>query len=262
MMQSPVIVFDNVSKSYIFYHHLTGGLKNFLFRLPKSIKAIKSSRYEVLRSISFEIYRNEVVGIIGRNGVGKSTTLGIIAGVIRPTSGSVTVKGRVAPLLELGAGFHHELSGRENIMLNGVLLGLSRREVRQKLDRIIAFSELGDFIDQPVRTYSSGMMARLGFSVVAYMDPDILIVDEILAVGDLAFQKKCYERMEKFRENGVTIVFFFFSTREIAARCNRVIWLENCGVKMEGAPDRVIEAYEVQYGGSSVKRIESSCRCI
>ncbi len=194
-MSDPVIIFDNVSKSYPLYHHITGGIKNFLFHLPKAVSSIKNSRFEALRDISFAVHKGETFGIIGRNGAGKSTTLGLIAGVLKPSKGNIIIKCKISPLLELGGGFHPELTGKENILLNGVLLGLTRDEVKKKMDAIIEFSELGDFIEQPIRVYSSGMLARLGFSVVAHLNPEILLIDEILAVGDMEFQKKCLDKM-------------------------------------------------------------------
>ena len=196
----PIIVFDNVSKAYPLYHHITGGLKNFLFHLPRGLESLRNSRYVAIQEISFEVYPGETIGIVGKNGAGKSTILGLIAGVLRPNVGRVLVEGRVSPLLELGAGFHFELTGRENIMLKGVLLGFTRTEVTSKIDEIIDFSELGQFIDQPIRVYSSGMLARLGFSVVANLDPEILLIDEILAVGDEKFQKEMHRQDVKLQE--------------------------------------------------------------
>jgi lipopolysaccharide transport system ATP-binding protein len=242
-MSEPVILFDHVSKSYPLYHHITGGIKNFLFNLPKALSSIKNSKYEVLKDISFEVYKGETLGIIGRNGVGKSTTLGLIAGVLRPSKGKVTVKGRISPLLELGGGFHQELTGQENIMLNGVLLGLTRNEVKRKLDEIIEFSELGDFIYQPIRTYSSGMEARLGFSVIAHLDPEILLIDEVLAVGDTEFQKKCLDKMMGFKKSGVTMVFVSHSKEDVEGICDRVIWIDNRSIRMAGTPKDVVLNY-------------------
>lgn len=242
-MSDPVIIFSNVSKSYPLYHHITGGIKNFLFHLPKAVSQMKNSRFQALKDISFEVYKGETLGIIGRNGAGKSTTLGLIAGVLKPSKGKVSVRGRISPLLELGSGFHPELTGRENIMLNGVLMGLTRAEVLRKMDEIIEFSELKDFIDQPIRVYSSGMLARLGFSVVAHLDPEILLIDEILAVGDMEFQKKCLDKMMGFKKSGVTIVFVSHSMRDVKKICDRVMWIENHSIKMTGQPDVVIEGY-------------------
>ncbi|HKN19063.1 MAG TPA: ABC transporter ATP-binding protein, partial [Dissulfurispiraceae bacterium] len=238
-----MIIFDDVSKSYPLYHHITGGLKRFLFNLPQAMNSLKNSRFEALRDISFHVYKGESFGIIGRNGAGKSTALGLIAGVLKPSKGTVTVRGRVSPLLELGMGFQPELSGRENIVLNGVLSGLSRKTVSSKLGQIIEFSELGDFIDQPVRTYSSGMVAKLGFSVVANLDPEILLIDEVLAVGDIEFQKKCVNKMAEFRGKGVTIVFVSHGMVQVEKICDRILWLDNHEANMTGDPKEVIAAY-------------------
>jgi lipopolysaccharide transport system ATP-binding protein len=242
-MSEPIIAFEHVGKSYPQYHHITGGIKRFLFNLPEAIRQFKQSRYEALNDVSFAVQRGEVFGIIGRNGAGKSTTLGLIAGVLRPTTGHVQIRGRISPLLELGAGFNQELSGRENIFLCGVLMGLTRQEVAARLNDIIAFSELGDFIDQPIRIYSSGMLARLGFSVVSSLDPEILLIDEILAVGDIAFQKKCMDRMLDFKKRGVTMVFVSHSLKSTQEICDRLMWIENHTVRMIGDPQTVADAY-------------------
>jgi lipopolysaccharide transport system ATP-binding protein len=242
-MSEPVIIFDHVSKSYPLYHHVTGGFKNFLFHLPKALSSVRNIRHEVLKDISFEVYKGETLGVIGRNGVGKSTTLGLIAGVLKPSKGKVVVKGKISPLLELGGGFHPELTGKENIMLNGVLLGLARNEVKRKLEEIIEFSGLGDFIYQPIRTYSSGMCARLGFSVVAHLDPEILLIDEVLAVGDMEFRKKCLNKMMSFKESGVTMVFVSHSKEDVKRMCDRVIWIDNQSIRMVGAPKDVVLNY-------------------
>jgi lipopolysaccharide transport system ATP-binding protein len=242
-MNEPVVIFKNVGKSYPQYHHILGGLKNFLFHLPSALKAFKGHRYESLRDISFEVRQGECLGIIGRNGAGKSTTLGLIAGVLKPTLGEVIVKKRVSPLLELGAGFNNDLTGRENIYLNGILMGMTREEVSKKENEIIAFSELGDFIDQPIRVYSSGMLARLGFSVVACLDPEILLIDEILAVGDMSFQKKCLDKMMEFKRNGVTIVFVSHTMNDVERICDRVLWIENHQIQMVGEKKEIIGRY-------------------
>jgi lipopolysaccharide transport system ATP-binding protein len=239
-MSEPVIIFDHVSKSYPLYHHITGGIKNFLFHLPKALSSMKNVRYEVLKDISFEVYKGETLGIIGRNGVGKSTTLGLIAGVLKPSKGKVFIKGKISPFLELGGGFHQELTGKENIMLNGVLLGLTRNEVKRRLDEIIEFSGLGDFIYQPIRTYSSGMYMRLGFSVIAHLDPEILLIDEVLAVGDMEFQKKCLDKMMSFKKSGVTMIFVSHSTESVERICDRAIWIDNQLIRMAGLPKDVV----------------------
>jgi lipopolysaccharide transport system ATP-binding protein len=242
-VKKQAIIFKDVSKSYPLYHHITGGIKNFLFHPLKATSMMKNLRFEALCNISFDVYKGETLGIIGKNGTGKSTILGLIAGVLKPTKGRVTVKGKISPLLELGAGFHFELTGRENIMLNGVLLGLTRSEVSKKMAEIIEFSELSEFIDQPIRTYSSGMLARLGFSVASSLDPEILLIDEILAVGDTNFQKKCLDRMTGFRKNDVTMVFVSHSMPEVERICDRVMWVEDHSVKILGRPKDVIAKY-------------------
>jgi len=242
-MNEPVIIFDNVSKIYPMYHHFKGGIKNFMFNLPKAVKSIKNSRFEALKNISFEVNKKETFGIMGRNGVGKSTTLGLIAGVLRPSKGKVIVKGRISPLLELGAGFHPELTGRENIMLNSVLMGLTRAKVLRKMDEIIEFSELREFIDQPIRTYSSGMVSRLGFSVVANLDPEILLIDEAFAVGDMGFREKCIDKMMSFKKSGVTMVFVSHSIPDIEKICDRAMWIDDHGVKMLGNTYDVANSY-------------------
>jgi len=242
-MNGPAIVFDSVSKSYPLYHHIVGGIKNFLFHLPTAVSSMRNSSFEALRDLSFEVRRGEALGIIGRNGAGKSTLLGLIAGVLKPTSGKVVVNGRISPLLELGGGFHPELTGRENIILNGVLLGMTRAEVKSRMTEIIEFSELGEFINQPIRTYSSGMFARLGFSVVANLDPEILLIDEILAVGDQDFQEKCINKMMDFRRCGVTMVFVSHSMKDVEKVCDRAIWIENHSIKAVGNSAEVVRIY-------------------
>lgn len=242
-MSETLILFDHVTKSYPLYHHVTSGFKNLLLNLPKAIRELRSTQFTALRDLSFEIKRGESVAFIGRNGAGKSTTLGLIAGVLRPTQGQVTVTGRVSPLLELGGGFHPDLSGLENIQLNGVILGLSRKEVAARTAQIIEFSELGPFIDQPVRTYSSGMMARLGFSVVANLDPEILLIDEVLAVGDASFQTKCLEKMKEFKRAGVTIILVSHSSRDVEFLCDRAIWIENHLIRKDGPSIEVLREY-------------------
>lgn len=239
-----VISFNNVAKNYPLYHHITGGIKNLLFNLPQALKDMKKMSFTAINEVSFQIKQGECVAFIGRNGAGKSTTLGLIAQVIRPNEGSVEVNGRVSPLLELGGGFHPELTGLENIRLNGVLLGLSRKQVEEKVDKIVVFSELGDFIHQPIRTYSSGMMARLGFSVIAHLDPDILLIDEVLAVGDVSFQKKCMDKMKEFKKKGVTMILVTHSTADVEAICERTIWIEQHKIKMDGPTKEVIPKYK------------------
>ena len=236
------IEFKNVSKTYPLIN--TGGIKTFLFNMVTQIKQYKNTKFTALKNINFTIKDGGVVGIIGKNGAGKSTTLGLIAGVLNPTNGSVKVNGRVAPLLELGAGFHQDLTGRENIVLNGILLGMSKKEVMSKIDEIISFAEIGEFIDQPIRKYSSGMLARLGFSVAIQINPDILLIDEVLSVGDQSFSKKSQKAIFDFKNRGVTIVLVSHDSTSIRKLCSKVIWIENHEVKMIGDTEEVLSKYE------------------
>ena len=166
-----------------------------------------------------------------------------MAGVLKPTAGKITVSGRTLPLLDLGAGFHPDLTGRENIILNGVLLGRTQKQILSKMDAILSFADLGDFIDEPIRIYSGGMVARLGFSVIACLDPEILLIDEVLGVGDKNFQDKCFERILKLKQSGVTIVFISHNLQDILKICDRVLWIADHGVKMDGEPKAVVDAY-------------------
>lgn len=235
------VKFSNVSKSYNLIN--TGGIKTFIFNFFKQIKEYKKNKFIALENISFEIKDREVVGIIGRNGAGKSTTLGLIAQVLAPTEGKVEVNGKLAPLLELGAGFHQDLTGRENIILNGLLLGMSKSAITSKLDEIISFAELEEFIDQPIRMYSSGMMARLGFSIAIQTNPDILLIDEVLSVGDQSFQNKSKNKIFEFKDKGVTIIFVSHDIDAVEKLCDKVIWIENHHVRLIGNPKEVIPKY-------------------
>jgi len=241
-MREPVIAFDQVSKSYPLYHHVRG-VKHLLFNFSRNMKSFQQNQFEALRDISFEVYKGEQFGIIGHNGAGKSTTLQLIAGVLRPTSGRVIVRGRISPLLALGAGFHPDLTGRENIIFNGVLMGLTRREVMARLDEIIEFSELGEFIDRSIRSYSNGMLARLGFSVVAHLDPEILLIDEVLGVGDIRFRKKCIKKMMEFKRKKVTMILVTHSISSVMQLCERAMWIEDHTVRMIGDSQMVAEQY-------------------
>lgn len=198
--------------------------------------------FQALKGISFVIHEGEMVAIVGRNGSGKSTILKIIAGVYRPTSGMVKVSGKVSALIELGAGFHPDLTGRENIILNGLLLGLSRQEIRSREQQILDFAELGEFIDSPVKQYSSGMYARLGFAVAVEVDPDILLIDEILAVGDAAFQQKCMARIDEFRRHK-TIVYVSHSAASVREFCTRALLLHEGTLVADGPPEQVLAEY-------------------
>ena len=206
----------------------------------------KRNAYEnrvVLDDVSFSIRRGEAVGLVGHNGCGKSTTLKLLTRIMYPTSGTVSVRGKVSALIELGAGFHPDMSGRENIYINASIFGLSKKEIDRRLDDIIAFSELGDFIDNPVRTYSSGMYMRLAFAVAINVEAEILFVDEILAVGDVAFQAKCFSKLIEIRDAGTTIVIVSHSLGQIEKICGRSIWLDGGKIRMDGAPADVHREY-------------------
>jgi ABC-type polysaccharide/polyol phosphate transport system ATPase subunit len=241
-----VIRLEGVSVRYRVPHERIGTLKEYAIRALQ--RRVRNDDFWALRDVNLEVHGGEALGIIGRNGAGKSTLLKVVARVLRPTHGRVWIRGRVAPLLEFQAGFHPELSGRENVYLNGCLLGSSRREMASKLPRIVGFAELEEFIDAPVRTYSSGMVARLGFSIATDVQPDILIVDEVLSVGDEGFRRKSTKRMQSFREAGTTILLVTHNLEAMQAMCTRAIWLEQGVVKAAGSPGEVAEAYLMGQG--------------
>ncbi len=248
------IEFDHVSKWYPRYHHVMKGFKHSLLHPSETIRGFSQDKFLALDDVSFRISRGEVVGVIGANGSGKSTTLGLIAGVLVPHAGRVTTRGVIAPLLELGAGFHFDLTGNENIFVNGIILGLTRQQVRDRFHDIVAFSELEDFLDQPLRTYSTGMVARLAFSIAAHLNPDILLIDEILSVGDLHFQAKCREKIDEFRQRHVTIILVSHSSADVLGLCDRVIWLASGHVVGHGSPGELLPFYEQsQLGGAEEK---------
>jgi lipopolysaccharide transport system ATP-binding protein len=221
------------------------GIKEFFVNLHKFMRERKRKKcpFYALKNVTLRIEKGECVGVIGRNGAGKSTILSIILGTTLPTKGSVRVEDRITPLLELGGGFHPDLTGRENVLLNGVLLGLTKGEVLQKLSSIVDFSEMREFVDLPVRTYSSGMYLRLAFSVAIHTDPRILIIDEILAVGDEGFKRKSKEAMVKMIRKDVTTVFVSHDLQAVREICNRVMWLDHGEVIAEGEPEKIIETY-------------------
>ena len=238
---SPMIILDDVAVRYRVPTERIGTFKEFAIRLIT--RKVSFRYFWALGGISLTVNKGEVFGLIGNNGAGKSTTLKVISRVIRPTKGRVRVFGKIAPLLELGAGFHPELTGRENVYLNGALLGYSHQQMDQVFQDIVDFSELGPFMDAPIRTYSSGMYGRLGFSVATAHQPEILILDEILSVGDESFQAKCQDRMRQFRENGATILMVSHGLATMSEMCNRIGWIDHGKLRMVGEPDEVIAAY-------------------
>ena len=203
-------------------------------------RARRSRRWTTSRS---SVAPGSTIGVIGRNGSGKSTALKLVAGITKPTSGTVTVRGRISALIELGAGFHPEISGRENVFINGIMLGLSKREIQKRFDEIVEFAELTEFIDAPVKTYSSGMYMRLGFSVAIHVDPEILLVDEVLAVGDEGFTHKCLDKFAEFKRRGKTILLVTHSLGLVERFCDEAIWLDSGRKRGEGDPKRVVGAY-------------------
>lgn len=234
-----VISVDEVTKSYLKFQTPAERLKQLLI----SSSSKKEQRFNALLKVSFSIKRGEKVGIIGRNGSGKSTLLQIIAGILKPSEGKVAVRGRVAALLELGSGFNPDFTGRENIMLNGSILGLKKEEISAKFDQIVEFSELSEFIDQPIKTYSSGMIVRLAFSVAVHVSPDILIVDEALAVGDVFFQRKCFSKIDELHEQGCTLLYVTHELANLKQIVDRAILLERGNVIFEGAPVEAVNKY-------------------
>lgn len=248
---APAVTVEHVSKRYLLHGVRRQSLKSALLTLPVLLLNRRARHpFWALQDISFTVQRGEAVGLIGPNGSGKSTLLRVIAGITTSTEGQVATHGRVSALLELGAGFHPQLTGKDNALLNIVLLGLSLKEARAVLPDIIAFSELGDFIDEPMHTYSSGMSMRLGFAVAVHVQPEILLVDEVLAVGDAEFQSKCYTHMEGLREAGVTIIMASHDLPSIQRYTDRVLWLEQGRVSMEGKPANVLHAYLSKVLGS------------
>jgi len=221
---------------------LIPALTGRMFR-ARSGEALTDREFWALKDVSFEVARGEAFGIVGDNGAGKSTMLKLLTGIMRPTSGNIVVRGRLSALIEVSAGFHQDLTGRENVYLNGAIMGLKREEVRRKFDEIVAFSGLEEFIDTPVKRYSSGMFARLGFSVAAHVDPDVLLVDEVLSVGDYQFQRKCMERMTKVIESGTTVVFISHNLRAVGNLCKRSLLLQHGNVAMLGPTAEVLKKY-------------------
>lgn len=216
-------------------------LKEYVIKLLK--RQLLFQEFWALRDISFEVEKGDRLGIVGLNGAGKSTLLKIISGVMKPTEGNVDIHGRVVPLLELGAGFDHNYTGRENIYLNGAILGYSKEFIEEKFHEIVEFSEIGQFIDVPLKNYSSGMKARLGFSIATVVEPEILILDEVLSVGDAKFKQKSEERILQLFDKGITVLFVSHSTEQVQRLCNKAIWLEHGKIIMQGSADEVCTKY-------------------
>ncbi len=233
------IKFQRVSKSF----RLHAGRMLLRNRLESWLRGQRKERFHALKNVSFELQQGEGLAVVGPNGAGKSTLLGLVAGLSEPDTGDITVNGRVAALLELGAGFHPDLTGNENVRVNASLMGLSRRRTAELFDQIVEFAGIGDFIGEPLRTYSSGMVMRLAFSVAINMDPDILLIDEVLAVGDQAFQAKCFERIHQLRHDGKTLLCVSHASGMVRELCDRAIWLDRGELMMSGRIRDVIEAY-------------------
>lgn len=232
MSPKPVIHFENVSKSFVLWQDRPNSIKKLLSQTKVDIG--QRQTVEVLKDVSFKIYPGDFVGIMGRNGAGKSTLLKLITGIYSPTAGHIHTDGRIAPLLELGAGFSEELSGYENIFLNAAILGYGKRHIQDYFEKIVEFSELGDHIFRPVRTYSSGMLVRLGFAIAAHLDAPIFLFDEILAVGDAGFQKKCINRIHEMYQSGKSIVLVTHNPEQVKTFCNRCILIDNKTVVYDG----------------------------
>jgi lipopolysaccharide transport system ATP-binding protein len=263
-VSEPIIQVENLSKRYVLGHQAArgDGLRHAIenaFRAPqqwfrdrRKAQAARHEEFWALKDVSFEVKQGEVLGIIGRNGAGKSTLLKILSRITEPTSGRITIDGRVASLLEVGTGFHQELTGRENIFLNGAILGMSRTEIKRKFDEIVAFSEVEKFLDTPVKRYSSGMYVRLAFAVAAHLEPEILIVDEVLAVGDAAFQKKCLGKMQDVSAQGRTVLFVSHNMASVQLLCSTGLLLNQGQVQILGSIPKVLESYlsqGVEYDG-------------
>lgn len=239
-----VIRLEDVAVSYHAPRERITSFKEYVIRLLKG--QVIHQEFQALRGVSLELRRGEVFGVIGHNGAGKSTMLKVTSRVMKPTRGRVWVRGRLAPLLELGAGFHPELTGRENVFLNGTLLGFTHTQIASLFDEIVDFAELWEFIDAPLRTYSTGMGARLGFAVATAAQPDILLVDEVLSVGDERFQAKCAARIAEFRRNGATVMLVTHDARLVVQMCDRAVWLDHGVIAAIGPAQEVVDAYHAQ----------------
>lgn len=239
MKDDTAVSIENLSKSYKMYGSPVDRFKEFVHPLKKTYHR----KFRALQDISFDIPKGTTFAIVGQNGSGKSTLLQIISGILRPTTGSVNVRGRISALLELGAGFHMEFTGRENVFMQGAIMGVSREEMEKHFDRIANFADIGNFLDQPVKTYSGGMYVRLAFATAINVNPDILIIDEVLAVGDDMFKRRCYRKLEEFQEQGKTILFVSHNLPTVTAICNRAVLLDKGKVVQVGTPKDVVDTY-------------------
>ena len=248
-MSDYAISVDEVSKSYRLWGRRSqfATLKSAL--LKRDLKIAPEASVQAIRNLSFSVHRGEAFGIIGRNGSGKSTLLKLVSGILKPTTGKVSVNGRIAALIELGAGFHPEITGRENIYINGIMLGLTRREIDQRFDKIVEFSGIREFLDQPVKTYSSGMYVRLGFAVAVHVDPDVLLIDEVLSVGDEEFSAKCIAKIQEMKFRGVTLLFVTHQLDQVRNLCDRALWIDHGQLEAIGDPMRVVDAYLQEVSG-------------
>lgn len=240
MLSSPAIQVSNLTKLYHIYTNPKDRLLQMLWRGRRQYYKV----FSALNNVSFDVNKGDSVGILGHNGAGKSTLLQLLTGTLTPTSGKIYVNGRIAALLELGAGFNPEFTGKENVYMNATILGLSKKEIDEKYEDILAFADIGDFIHRPVKTYSSGMYVRLAFSVAVHIDPEILIIDEALAVGDIRFQMKCLQHMESLKAKGTTILFVSHSPEQVKRFCNKAIWLDAGEIKAIGSSSEICDQYK------------------
>ena len=245
MENNAIITVDNVSMKFNLASEKFDNIKEYLIKTIK--RQVAYNEFWAVQDVSFEVNRGESIGLIGLNGSGKSTMLKMIAGVLKPTKGKVTVRGTIAPLIELGAGFDMDLSAHENIFLNGAILGYAHKQMEEFYEDIVDFAELRDFMNVPVKNFSSGMVSRLAFAIATIGTPDILIVDEVLSVGDFRFQQKCQERIQRMREGGTTILFVSHSIGQVKEVCDKVVWLEKGHLKMQGTSEEICNIYETAY---------------
>lgn len=245
-MNKPMIEVKNIKMKFKMSDEPLNSLKEIFTKAVTG--KLKFNEFLALDDVSFNVEKGETIGLIGSNGAGKSTTLKVISGILKPTEGKVIVRGNIVPMLELGAGFDLELTGKENIYLNGAILGYSKEYLESKYEEIVDFAEIREFIDMPIRNYSSGMMARLAFSIASVVQPEILIVDEILAVGDVKFQEKSYKRMQELMSGGATVLFVSHDLKKIEQLCDHVVWLDKGHVKQYGDTKQICEAYRQAQG--------------